>query len=433
MSIGHNTLDNLSFILEKEDCSSLPQNEFYNNILINLSNEVYSSFSGIYFLDDIQISKKALIDAININPKKNVFANDKNVELLHFLNLKSEKTFSVEYSQISAFLDDETDYLNYNFLFSKLCIKGSLFGFAFFAKKDVFTFDEISIIKLYINTYSYLIKDYELNKVYKTQLSLLQEAIFEKENAYKIIEKQNKKLIQADSVKTSFLANVSHELRTPLNAIIGFSEVLLEQIFGSLNEKQTEYIKDINIASVHLMGLINSILDFSKIESGSMKLNMTAFDPNLSISEVVRLLSPLLNAKELKIIYNSDFKGTLKADFQKFQQILYNIIGNAIKFSPRGSQIIITIKQNGDYFEFRVQDFGIGIEKKYHSFIFKKFTQIDNVYTKTGASTGLGLAITKEYVKLHKGKIFVISQSGLGSTFVVQLCNKISKYKRVKG
>ena len=112
---------------------------------------------------------------------------------------------------------------------------------------------------------------------------------------------------------------------------------------------------------------------------------------------------------------------------------MYNIIGNAIKFSPRGSQIIITIKQNGDYFEFRVQDFGIGIEKKYHSFIFKKFTQIDNVYTKTGASTGLGLAITKEYVKLHKGKIFVISQSGLGSTFVVQLCNKISKYKRVKG
>ena len=433
MSIGHNTLDNLSFILEKEDCSSLPQNEFYNNILINLSNEVYSSFSGIYFLDDIKKKKKALIDAININPKKNVFANDKNVELLHFLNLKSEKTFSVEYSQISAFLDDETDYLNYNFLFSKLCIKGSLFGFAFFAKKDVFTFDEISIIKLYINTYSYLIKDYELNKVYKTQLSLLQEAIFEKENAYKIIEKQNKKLIQADSVKTSFLANVSHELRTPLNAIIGFSEVLLEQIFGSLNEKQTEYIKDINIASVHLMGLINSILDFSKIESGSMKLNMTEFDPNLSISEVVRLLSPLLNAKELKIIYNSDFQGTLKADFQKFQQILYNIIGNAIKFSPRGSQIIITIKQNGDYFEFRVQDFGIGIEKKYHSFIFKKFTQIDNVYTKTGASTGLGLAITKEYVKLHKGKIFVISQSGLGSTFVVQLCNKISKYKRVKG
>ena len=198
------------------------------------------------------------------------------------------------------------------------------------------------------------------------------------------------------------MANVFHELRTPLNAIIGFSEVLLEQIFGSLNEKQTEYIKDINIASVHLMGLINSILDFSKIESGSMKLNMTEFDPNLSISEVVRLLSPLLNAKELKIIYNSDFKGTLKADFQKFQQILYNIIGNAIKFSPRGSQIIITIKQNGDYFEFRVQDFGIGIEKKYHSFIFKKFTQIDNVYTKTGASTGLGLAITSQILSMQK-------------------------------
>ncbi len=432
MSISRNTLDNLSLILEREDYSGLPQEQFYKNILINLSNEVYSCFSGIYFLDDISITKKSFLDCEQKSLRE-LFNDDKNVELLKLLNSKVEKTFPLEYPDLSPLLTSNTNFLKYNFLFSKLAIKGSLFGFAVFAKKEAFTLDEISILELSINIYSYLIKDYELNNVYKTQLALLQEAVFEKENAYKIIEKQNKKLIRADNVKTNFLANVSHELRTPLNAIIGFSEVLLEQIFGKLNKKQFEYIKDINMSSLRLMELINSILDFSKIESGSMKLNITEFNPNTIINEVIRLLAPLVNAKEINVLFNSEFNGELKADSQKIQQILYNIIGNAIKFSSRGGKIIITTKQAGDCFELSVQDFGIGIEKKYHNFIFKKFTQIDNVYTKSNASTGLGLAITKEYVKLHKGKIFVISQSGLGSTFVVQLYNKISKHKRIKG
>ena len=314
-------------------------------------------------------------------------------------------------------------YKDCYFLFSKLLIKKSFFGFAVFIKKTPFQDSEICVLNLTLSIYSYIIKDFELNNVLKSQLSILQDVISEKEEAYKIIKKQNNKLIEADNAKTSFLANVSHELRTPLNAIIGFSDVLLNQVFGKLNKKQTEYIKDINLSSIHLMGLINSVLDFSKIESGSMKLNLSKFEPKTAVFEVINLLSSLLDVKEIKITYKDTYKEFLNADYQKFQQILFNLLGNAIKFSKQKGEICVRTSRDGEYFVLEVEDFGIGIEKKYHNFIFKKFTQIDNIYTKTTASTGLGLAITKEYVKLHKGKIYVVSKLGTGSTFVVKLKN----------
>ena len=197
----------------------------------------------------------------------------------------------------------------------------------------------------------------------------------------------------------------------------------MNQVFGKLNKKQTEYIKDINLSSIHLMGLINSVLDFSKIESGSMKLNLSKFEPKTAVFEVINLLSSLLDVKEIKITYKDTYKEFLNADYQKFQQILFNLLGNAIKFSKQKGEICVRTSRDGEYFVLEVEDFGIGIEKKYHNFIFKKFTQIDNIYTKTTASTGLGLAITKEYVKLHKGKIYVVSKLGTGSTFVVKLKN----------
>ncbi len=196
-------------------------------------------------------------------------------------------------------------------------------------------------------------------------------------------------------------------------------------MFGKLNNKQIEYVKDINLSSVHLMGLINSLLDFSKIESGAVKLNLSEFEPKRAIDEVVNLLSPLLGAKEIKLKFENNYNNTICADYQKFQQILFNLLGNAIKFSKQKGQIIVRTKNDGEYFVLEIEDFGIGIEKKYHNFIFKKFTQIDNIYTKTGASTGLGLAIVKEYIKLHKGKIYVVSEPCQGSTFVIKLRNNI--------
>ena len=419
MTIKYQTLNNLAEIIDR-DYNILKEDSFYRSLLEESDKENSFEASAVYFLDDVSLRCKA---SLSKSDHHDIFDKEASFELLNILNLKKEKTFVLSYSDISKFLVNGNKYKDCYFLFSKLLIKKSFFGFAEKKKKTPFQDSEICVLNLTLSIYSYIIKDFELNNVLKSQLSILQDVISEKEEAYKIIKKQNNKLIEADNAKTSFLANVSHELRTPLNAIIGFSDVLLNQVFGKLNKKQTEYIKDINLSSIHLMGLINSVLDFSKIESGSMKLNLSKFEPKTAVFEVINLLSSLLDVKEIKITYKDTYKEFLNADYQKFQQILFNLLGNAIKFSKQKGEICVRTSRDGEYFVLEVEDFGIGIEKKYHNFIFKKFTQIDNIYTKTTASTGLGLAITKEYVKLHKGKIYVVSKLGTGSTFVVKLKN----------
>ena len=419
MTIKYQTLNNLAEIIDR-DYNILKEDSFYRSLLEESDKENSFEASAVYFLDDVSLRCKA---SLSKSDHHDIFDKEASFELLNILNLKKEKTFVLSYSDISKFLVNGNKYKDCYFLFSKLLIKKSFFGFAVFIKKTPFQDSEICVLNLTLSIYSYIIKDFELNNVLKSQLSILQDVISEQEEAYKIIKKQNNKLIEADNAKTSFLANVSHELRTPLNAIIGFSDVLLNQVFGKLNKKQTEYIKDINLSSIHLMGLINSVLDFSKIESGSMKLNLSKFEPKTAVFEVINLLSSLLDVKEIKITYKDTYKEFLNADYQKFQQILFNLLGNAIKFSKQKGEICVRTSRDGEYFVLEVEDFGIGIEKKYHNFIFKKFTQIDNIYTKTTASTGLGLAITKEYVKLHKGKIYVVSKLGTGSTFVVKLKN----------
>lgn len=424
MSINFKTLNCLAEIFDC-DSSNISSDEFYKDLLSCLEDIASSRASGVYFLDAVNLSVKARKFFNTFSFDDDVFCSEKYSEFLKFLNSKNEKTFLIPYNEISGFLNEKIKLKCSYLLFSKLLIKKSFFGFIVLIGDKLYNNDEIAAVNLFSSIYSYIIKDYELNKVFKMQLSLLQETICDKENAFKTIEKQNKKLIQADNAKTSFLANVSHELRTPLNAIIGFSDVLLNQVFGSLNDKQTEYIKDINLSSVHLMGLINSLLDFSKIESGAVKLNLSEFEPERAINEVINLLSPLLDAKEIELKFENGYKNTICADYQKLQQILFNLIGNAIKFSKQKGKISVRTKNDGEYFILEVEDFGIGIEKKYHNFIFKKFTQIDNIYTKTGTSTGLGLAIVNEYVKLHKGKIFVISEPCQGSTFVVRFKNTI--------
>ncbi len=420
MVIKQQILNKLSNAIDRDYCLSMGDG-FYQDVLEDINSEFHFEASGIYFLDDIALTKKAFLSNNNSN---DIFKKEQQIELLKFLSSGREKTFVLETSDILEFLADGAEFSDCHFVFSKLQIKNSFFGFAVFVKKGVFSSEEIAILNLAVSIYSYAVKDFELNNVLKSQLSILQDVISEKEEAYKIIKKQNNKLIEADNAKTSFLANISHELRTPLNAIIGFSDVLMKQIFGELNEKQLDYIKDINRSSIHLLGLINSVLDFSKIESGSMKLNLSNFEPKNAVQEVINVLFALLEAKEIKISYKDTYKDKLNADYQKFQQILFNLIGNAIKFSRQKGEIYVRTRKDGEYFVLEVEDFGIGIEKKYHNFIFKKFTQIDNIYTKTSASTGLGLAITKEYVNLHGGKIHCISKPGLGSTFVVKLSNK---------
>ena len=248
----------------------------------------------------------------------------------------------------------------------------------------------------------------------------MQEAIIEKEAMYDVVKKQHKKLQELDKTKNLFLANISHELRTPLNAIIGFSQALDSKIFGDLNEKQAEYIKDIQISSLHLLGMINEILDISKLEANAMKFNPAKLNSTQAIQEVINILEPLYQNKQIKVIFKNDCNYEINADYQKFQQILYNLLSNAIKFTGKNGKIeIIQETKNKDYI-LKIKDNGIGIEKKYHNKIFKKFVHIDNIYSKSQSSTGLGLPITKELVKLHNGKITLESELNKGTTFVME-------------
>ena len=253
------------------------------------------------------------------------------------------------------------------------------------------------------------------------QLKALQDAIEEKNNAYDTIEKQHKKLIELDKTKTAFLANISHELRTPLNAIIGFSQALSLKIFGELNQKQAEYVKDIHISGLHLLGMINEILDLSKIESKAMKISLSELSPDTVIQEAINILSPLSEQKNIKVIFDNKCHCNIMADYQKLQQILFNLLSNAIKFTPEDGNITIKIYEDDKDFILEVKDTGVGIDKKYHNKIFTKFVHLNNLYTKGQSSTGLGLTITKELVKLHKGKITLESTVNKGSTFKVRL------------
>lgn len=264
------------------------------------------------------------------------------------------------------------------------------------------------------------LKDFEISKIFQNQLVILQNAIIEKNEATKKLKEQNEKLIETDKTRSEFLANVSHELRTPLNSIIGFSTALKDEMMGPLNEKQKNYANKILSSSIHLTGLINDILDMTKIEARAMKLNLIECSPEEIIKEVVNIIEPLAQEKEIEIKTNFKFKGSLTLDCAKFRQIIYNLAGNAIKFSHKNSKIIIQTNKKDNSAIFSIKDFGVGIEKKNHKKIFEKFVQLDNIYTKTSSSTGLGLTITNELVKMMNGKIHLKSSPNKGSEFILK-------------
>lgn len=310
-----------------------------------------------------------------------------------------------------------------SFIIEKLIIGQTVYGFILLASKKENEYDgnSLTILNSCAKILAYLIKDVELSEVFKLQLKALKDGIVDKNNAYKTIKEQNEKILESEKIKMEFLANVSHELRTPLNAILGFSEILSTGACGELNPKQQEFVSDIRVSGLHLLGMVNEILDMSKIESNTVKLVCTKFFITRALSEVANILKPLAKQKNVRLIieYEEDFE--VVADYQKIQQILYNLVSNAIKYSPKDDEVVITAKKEDKNFILTVHDNGIGIDKKYHGKIFAKFVQLDSAYTKKESSTGLGLTITKELTELHGGNVSVISKVNNGSTFVVKI------------
>jgi PAS domain S-box-containing protein len=231
----------------------------------------------------------------------------------------------------------------------------------------------------------------------------------------------------ANRIKGEFLATMSHELRTPLNSIIGFSEILLGEMFGSLNEKQTSYVNYVLMSGKHLLNLINDILDLSKVEAGKMELECEQFYLSDAIAEIKTIISPLAIKKNIHLNVRIDPQlGMIDADKTKFKQILYNLISNAIKFTGEKGYVTIEAQRSGDLAQVSINDTGIGIAKNDMDKLFQPFKQLNPCLNREYEGTGLGLALVKKFVEMHGGKIRVESKAGEGSifTFVIPLEQK---------
>lgn len=248
--------------------------------------------------------------------------------------------------------------------------------------------------------------------------SLLSEANSRLAEQGRQLQAMNAKLTEADRLKSEFLAVMSHELRTPLTAIIAFAEVLLAE-GESLSALQREYLRDILESGHQLLDQINDILDMSKIEAGFIRVNRQTVDLREVLAHIELAMAPLLSKKQLALkIGIDDDVPLICADREKVVHILRNLLGNAIKFTPEGGYIGITVAMAGEEaVKVAVSDTGIGIEANEQAIIFERFRQADSPDRREHPGSGLGLAIARNLVELHGGRIWVESQPGAGSTF----------------
>ena len=233
------------------------------------------------------------------------------------------------------------------------------------------------------------------------------------------LAESNRRLAEVSRTKSDFLANMSHELRTPLNSVIGFSEVLLDQMYGPISEKQQEYVDNILTSGRHLLSLINDILDLSKVESGKMELELNTFSLLESLDASLMMLweKALKSGVELHLGLAPQADVCIVADQRKLKQIIFNLLSNAVKFTPAGGTVNVSALRDGDFIEITVADTGTGIKAEDIPKLFQTFTQLESAYTKEYEGTGLGLALTRQLVELHGGRIWVESEFGTGSRF----------------
>ncbi|EDN68088.1 two-component hybrid sensor and regulator [Beggiatoa sp. PS] len=241
-------------------------------------------------------------------------------------------------------------------------------------------------------------------------------------DADRVKAEQSQKIAEeANYAKSHFLANMSHELRTPLNAIIGYSEMLQEDAEDLNQESCVLDLKKIQGAGKHLLGLINTVLDLSKIEAGRMELYIETFELNPVLNEIVSTIQPLVEKKAnvLKTVFDDNL-GQMHTDLTKLRQMLLNLLSNTAKFTEQG-QIRMEVRRDGEWINFCIADNGIGMTEEQQKKIFQPFTQADASTTRRYGGTGLGLAITKQFSEMMGGVIWVESEFGQGSIFMMSL------------
>lgn len=377
-----------------------------NDELCRLSKEINGMLNEIYLTEQEltaqEREKKVLLDSLNelaifVNPQLSIIWANK--AALEFMGIELQKTVGLYLKNTPGISDSLFNYLKLEQIFVTGKKKSGEFiskdGKVWFVQAIPVTEEEGKIIGVLETC-----RDITERKATET---LLQEK--------QIAEAANR-------TKSQFLANMSHELRTPLNSIIGFSDLLYEQVYGELNEKQLRYVGNISKSGKHLLNLINDILDLSKVEAGKLELNYKQFELASKLNMIKSLLSPIADRKNIQIEINIDNDlDIICADEARFVQIMYNLVDNAIKFSYENGLVKIEARKKGDMVEVIVKDTGIGIKPENQSKLFKPFSQVDSFLSKQFQGTGLGLSLVKQIVLLHGGYIWFRSNPGGGSTF----------------
>jgi len=231
------------------------------------------------------------------------------------------------------------------------------------------------------------------------------------EKAHEELKELAAELKRTAQVKSEFLANMSHELRTPLNSINGFSEVLYDETFGPLNEKQRQYVNNVLTSGKHLLLLINQILDMAKVEAGKMKLALSSLPMKSLLKDISMLVADIVSKKKIEMLLEiaADLPN-IEADELKVKEIIYNLLSNAVKFTPEGGKIGMRAKKADSEIEVEVWDTGVGIAAENMGKIFEGFFRVDTPYSRVTEGTGLGLPLSKKLVELHGGKFSAESE-----------------------
>jgi PAS domain S-box-containing protein len=231
------------------------------------------------------------------------------------------------------------------------------------------------------------------------------------EKAHEELKELAAELKRTARVKSEFLANMSHELRTPLNSINGFSEVLYDETFGPLNEKQKKYVNNVLTSGKHLLLLINQILDMAKVEAGKMRLALSSLPMKSLLDEISLLVADMVSKKKIEMLLEiAEDLPNIEADELKVKEIIYNLFSNAVKFTPEGGKIGMRAKKADSEIEIVVWDTGVGIAPENMGRIFEGFFRVDTPYSRVTEGTGLGLPLSKSLVELHGGKFSVESK-----------------------
>ena len=270
----------------------------------------------------------------------------------------------------------------------------------------------------------------ELLKTFATQSTLA----IHNARLFREIEDKSRQIEAANRHKSEFLANMSHELRTPLNAIIGFSEVLLDPSLQVTDDERAQFLTDVLASGKHLLNLINEVLDLAKVESGTMQLHMEPAFLQDVFDAIQHTMRPLATQKSIELrVENDESLAQFAMDGARVKQVLLNLVGNAIKFSPQAGQVWVRAERKDEIVRVEVGDTGPGIPAEEQERIFLEFQQVESSAKGKPEGTGLGLALAKKFVEMHGGKIWVNSEVGKGSRFFFTLPDGLKRIISRKG